>query len=159
ALTTATNLLEQFVIAQLSEQLGSANCFLFMASCRSMRFIASGPVRTVGVTTPGYRCAYEIAKGAFQHALRANPFRRVGKNLRATLPADSDNPNHCRVVRARSFVYSVKFSHTLRLQHGNEMVQFVFDISGCRNGVGDLLSQQRLIALAKSVERLPERIF
>ena len=40
--------------------------------------------------------------------------RNVGKNLRAALPADSDYPDHCRVVRARSLLYSAKFSHTLR---------------------------------------------
>jgi len=39
------------------------------------------------------------------------------------------------------------------------MAQFVFDVAGCRNGVGNLLSQSGLIALPKSVKRLAERIF
>src|SRR5438067_2352116 len=38
------------------------------------------------------------------------------------------------------------------------MTQLVSDIAGCCNCVGNLLSQQRLIALPKSVERLADRI-
>jgi hypothetical protein len=78
ALTAATDFLQQFVIAQISEKLGGASCFFIMASCRSIRFIACGIVDTAGVirlrrsslrscfggvggfggrVDPGYRCA------------------------------------------------------------------------------------------------------
>ena len=46
----------------------------------------------------------------------------------------------------------------LRLEYGNKVAEFVFDVAGCSNGVGDLLSQYRLIALPKSIERLPDCI-
>src|SRR6266513_1327652 len=57
ALTAATDLFQQFVIAQFSEKLGGASCFFIMTSSRSIRFIACGIVDTAGVTALGYRCA------------------------------------------------------------------------------------------------------
>jgi hypothetical protein len=56
-------------------------------------------------------------------------------------------------------VYCVKFGRALCPNHSNEMTQFVFNIAGSRNRVGNFLSQQRLIALPKSVKRLRHRIF
>jgi hypothetical protein len=38
------------------------------------------------------------------------------------------------------------------------MAQLIFDVTWCRNGVRDLLSQERLIALPEPVKRLPDRI-
>ena len=46
----------------------------------------------------------------------------------------------------------------LRLKYGNEMAQLIFDVAGCSNGVGNLLSQQRLVTLPESVEGLSDRI-
>jgi hypothetical protein len=39
------------------------------------------------------------------------------------------------------------------------MAQFVFDVARRRNCVSNFLSQQRLVTLPKSVERLSNRIF
>src|SRR5436853_4950501 len=38
-------------------------------------------------------------------------------------------------------VYCVKFGRTLRANYSNEMTQFVFNIAGSRNRVGDFLAQ------------------
>jgi hypothetical protein len=38
-------------------------------------------------------------------------------------------------------LYSVKFCHTLRFEHRDEMTQLVFDVAGCGYGMGDLLAQ------------------
>src|SRR5207253_9129408 len=93
-----------------------------------------------------------------QAASGAKPLRGVGKNSGAALPANSDYPKHCRSLPRTLPWYSVKFSHTLRLDHGNEMAQLIFDVAGRRHGVGDLLSQYRLIALPESVKRLSDCI-
>src|SRR6266516_4312205 len=85
-----------------------------MASSCSICFIVCGLVHMAGVADPGYRCAREVAEGAFQHAPGTKRFRCVGKDFGAALPANSDYLDHCLVVRARSLLYSVKFRHTLR---------------------------------------------
>ena len=105
-----------------------------------------------------YRCVLGIAKRTFQHTSGAKTFRRVGKNPGAALSANSDYPDHRRRVLGTPRLYSVKFCHALRFQHRDKMAEFVFDVAGCRDGVGNLLSQQRLVTLAKSVKRLPDRI-
>src|SRR6266513_1869491 len=110
-----------------------------MASSRSIRFIARRPVDMTGVSAPGYSVR-EVAKGAFQHAPGTKRFRRIGKDPGAAFPADSDYPDHCRVARARSLLYSVKFFHALRLEDGDEMSQLVLDIAGGRHRVSNLLS-------------------
>src|SRR6266446_10425853 len=94
-----------------------------------------------GRVAPGYSCAREVAEGAFQHASAAKPFRCVGKDFCAALPANSDYPTHCRSLPRTLPWYSVKFAHSLRLEHGYEMAQLILNIAGCRNRVGDLLSQ------------------
>ena len=92
-------------------------------------------------STPATDVSRRIAKRGLQHASGAKPFRGVGKNFGAALPANSDYPKHCRSRSRVPRWYSVKFSHTLRLEHGNEMAQLIFDIAGRRNGVGNFLSQ------------------
>jgi predicted DNA-binding ribbon-helix-helix protein len=47
----------------------------------------------------------------------------------------------------------------LRRNDRDEMAQLIFDIARRGNGMGNFLSQYRLIALPKSVKRLPDRIF
>jgi hypothetical protein len=93
------------------------------------------------VVASGYRRIQEITECTFQHASWAKRLRRVRKDVRAALPANSDYPDHCRSVLARSFLYSVKFCHTLRFEHRDEMTQLVFDVAGCGYGMGDLLAQ------------------
>ena len=93
-----------------------------------------------GVDAPGFRRVQEIAERTFQHASGAKPFRDVGKDLRAALPADSDYPDHCWSRFGVPPLYSVKFCHALRLEHRDEMAQLIFDIAGCRNGVGNFLA-------------------
>ena len=96
---------------------------------------------SAGVDDPGYSRVREIAKRTFQHTSGAKPFRHVGKDLGAAFPANSDYPDHRRRGLGTPRLYSVKFCHTLRLEHRNEMAQLVFDIAGCRNGVGNFLAQ------------------
>jgi hypothetical protein len=43
-----------------------------------------------------------------------------------------------RVIGVEPFVSFV----SLRFEHHDEMAEFVFDVAGCCNGVGNLLSQQ-----------------
>jgi class 3 adenylate cyclase len=71
------------------------------------------------VIASGYRCSREIPERYFQHTRGTKPFRCIGKNFGAAFPANSDHPDHCRVVCARSLLYSVRISHALRLEHGN----------------------------------------
>src|SRR4029450_2988436 len=59
-------------------------------------------------------------------------------------PARSANykySRHCREVPCTLPLYSVKFCNPLRLEYRNKMPQLVFDIAGCRHGMGNFLSQ------------------
>ena len=96
-----------------------------------------------GRVAPGYRRIREIAKRTFQHTSGAKPFRHVGKDLGAALPANSDYPDHCRRVASRTPRLVLRKILAIRYasQHRNEMAQLVFDVAGCRNGVGNFLSQ------------------
>src|SRR5262249_27693003 len=78
-------------------------------------------VRAAGVDAPGYRCIREIVERAFEHTPAAKPFGCVGKNLGATLPANSDYPDHRRRNFGTPCLYSVKFCHMLR---GHEFYEF-----------------------------------
>src|SRR5216117_3673782 len=73
-----------------------------------------------GRVDPGYKLRRHRQRD-LQDTSGAKPFRGVRKNFGAAFPANSDYPDHCRVVRARSLLYSVKFWHTLR---GHEFHQF-----------------------------------
>src|SRR6266576_637485 len=65
------------------------------------------------------------------------------------------NPSKVRGTSCNSCLAFVSFV-SLRLEHGDEMAQLILNIAGCRNGVGNFLSQYRLIALPKSVKRLSD---
>ena len=43
--------------------------------------------------------------------------------------------------RDRSLSYRVKFLQTLRPNYSDQMAQFVFDIAGTSDGMGDFLAQ------------------
>ena len=43
--------------------------------------------------------------------------------------------------RDRSLSYRVKFFQTLRANYSDQMAQFVFDVAGHSDGMGDLLAQ------------------
>src|SRR5438094_8701309 len=90
ALTAAPDFLQQFVVAQLSQQLGSARCFCALRSS-NICFVFIG----TAVIGGGYRRVGEIAERGFQHASAAKPFRCARKDLCATLLTNSDYPDHC----------------------------------------------------------------
>src|SRR6266481_76425 len=55
-------------------------------------------------------------------------------------------------------LYCVEFCPALCANHGNQITQLVFDIAGSRNGIGNFLAQQRLIALPKSMKGLRDSV-
>ena len=82
-----------------------------------------------------------VAQRGFEHAAGTKSLRRIGQNFRTAIAANSDYSDHGPSRSRNPALYSVKFSRTLRLEHCDEMAQLIFDIAGCRNGVGNLLSQ------------------
>src|SRR5215475_7584142 len=59
-----------------------------------------------------------------------------------------------RDVASVAILYCVKFCPVLCANDSNQVTQFVFDIGRSRDGIGDFLTQQRLIALPKSIKSL-----
>jgi hypothetical protein len=109
-----------------------------------------------GRVDPGYSF---LAETRLQDASRAKPFRRVAENFLPAVFADSRHEFHefspieKRISRTRSnrsavFVIirvirvslSVEFA-SLPAQHGNQMPQFIFNVSWCYHGVGYFLAQ------------------
>lgn len=64
-------------------------------------------------------------------------------HLRGTLLTRGQNLNTVLTSgrRDRSLSQRVKFFQTLRPNYSDQMSQFVFDVAGHRDGIGDLLSQ------------------
>ena len=93
-----------------------------------------------GVDDPGYRSG-KLPSAVFSTHLGQSPSGASEKILAPHFRQILITLIIVGVARALSLLYSVKFCHTLRLDHRNEMAQLVFDIAGCRNGVGNLLSQ------------------
>src|SRR6202040_4451015 len=103
----------------------------------------------------GYRCACEKIKACLEQASCAKSFWSVGEDLRAALSTNSEYAAHYRrFVDALPILYCAEFYHTLRSQHSDQMAQLIFYIASNGNSVADLLPQQDLITLAKSIEGL-----
>ena len=114
---------------------------------------------TIGVTDPSYRCVGEQTKAGLKQTSRTKAFGCVGKDFRAALSTNSEYAGHYRrVTLVLAVWYCAKFHHTLRAQYRNQVAEFVFDIPGNCDRVGNLLTQQRLIAAPKTMERLSNGI-
>src|SRR5205807_7725500 len=73
ALSTTTDLLEQFVVTKVGKRLCRTWCFLFIWC--SLAILAAG------VDDPGYRFVREQIKPGLEEASGAKSFRCVGENL------------------------------------------------------------------------------
>src|SRR5207249_5756597 len=106
ALTAATALSPQSVVAQLAQHLHQVLCFLAMGTsgCNIRINIFSGAAvirlrrSHGGRAAGGYRCVRKQAKASLEQATRAISFRGVGGNFRAALWAKSDCAGHYRRV-------------------------------------------------------------
>src|SRR4029450_1938748 len=99
-------------------------------------------VRAAGVGAPGYRLTRGHPQRGFEHATGTKSFRRVGKDFRAAIAANSDYSNHGRKFAcAVPLLYLAGFGHTLRSDDRDQMAQFVFDVARGRDSVSNLLSQ------------------
>jgi hypothetical protein len=90
-LTATTNLFEQFVIAQFSQQLGSTRCFFVLR--RSILTVGTNISHTAGVAAPGYNIGGDANRG-FQDAAGTKSFWCVGQDFRAAISANSDYRGH-----------------------------------------------------------------
>jgi len=151
ALTAATDLLQQFVIAKIRE----ARCairFLFLMMQRH-------GIIAAGVTASGDSRAREQIEAGLKQARCAKSFRRVGKNFRAALSTNSRCAAHDgRVGCALPIMYCADFWHTLRPQNGDQMAQLIFNVAGDGDSVTDFFAQQQLVALAKTMQGLSNSI-
>src|SRR5207237_246775 len=78
----------------------------------------------------------------FQCAGGAKPFRRIRKDFRAALSADSNDFDHSRrFTRAVSLLYCVKFWQILRPEHRDQLAQLVIDVTGRSDRVSNFLPQ------------------
>src|SRR6266513_5994880 len=150
ALSTTTDLLEQFVVTKVGQRL-----------CRTRNLFNIG--RSIRIPLfnifSGYRWPREEIKACLKQASCAKSFWSVGEDLRAALSTNSEYAAHYRrVVDALPILYCAEFYHTLRSQHSDQMAQLIFDIAGNGNSVADFLSQQGLVTVAKSIEGLPDCI-
>jgi len=85
ALTTTTDLFQQFIIAQFSQNFRGAPCYFGIAQSRGVAGLRI--FRGTTVVAGGYRCVREQTKTTFKKATRAAAFWRVGSDFRAALTA------------------------------------------------------------------------
>ena len=117
------------------------------------------------------RCVCECSKTGLKQTRGAKSFRSIGKDSRTALSAKPDSARrrgritrqcvahvgrNCIAVREATKIAKVTFP--LLSQHSDEMAQLLFDLAGGDNRVTNLLPQQKLVAVAETVESLPERI-
>src|SRR4029077_8877463 len=136
-LTTAADLVEQFVIAEVGQRLCRTRSLLNLGRSSGIADIFSG----AAVIVRDYRCACEKIEAGLEEACGAKSFRCVGKNLRSALSTNSQYAAHRGRVPALSILYCAEFYHTLRSQRSDQMAQLIFDIAGNGNSVADFLSQ------------------
>src|SRR5438128_3194689 len=86
ALSTTTDLLEQFVVTKVGKRLCRTWCFLFIWC--SLAILAAG------VDDPGYRFVREQIKPGLEEASGAKSFRCVGENLPSALSTKSKYAAH-----------------------------------------------------------------
>src|SRR5215467_10593830 len=114
SLPTASDFLQQFVIAKIGERLCPIR-FLFNTGQWP------GSIRARSIES-GYRIMSQQIKSGLKQTSCTKAFRCVGKNFRAALSTNPGCAAHDgRVVCTLPIMYCAEFWHTLRSQHSDQM--------------------------------------